>query len=246
MKAAEVLRRYAAGERNFQRVNLRGQSFKGADLSGADFSEADIRSTNFKNANLQGVNFTGAKAGLQKRWVAFLLVIFLLLSGFSLLYSYLITYVLFQLFGSTKINSFEVSLSLLILIIFPITIFRKDFIAGAFVGGFAFAVTATIAQVESLSSGVILAGGFAVVVAGSQPVAVAVAVAFAVAGAFAGHGSGPEPEPVAGFIAFAFTLFGLYIAWLRVKGNERDAWVRCFAVIFAATRGTNFPRYQLN
>ncbi len=43
MKAAEVLRRYAAGERNFRGVNLRGQSFKGADLSGADFSYADIR-----------------------------------------------------------------------------------------------------------------------------------------------------------------------------------------------------------
>lgn len=43
MKADEVLRQYAAGERDFRRVNLRGQSFKGKDLSGADFSEADSR-----------------------------------------------------------------------------------------------------------------------------------------------------------------------------------------------------------
>jgi uncharacterized protein YjbI with pentapeptide repeats len=50
MKADEVLRRYAAGERDFHRVNLRGQSFKGKDLSGADFSEADIRGANFTNA----------------------------------------------------------------------------------------------------------------------------------------------------------------------------------------------------
>ncbi|MGQ4648368.1 pentapeptide repeat-containing protein [Lyngbya aestuarii] len=41
MKAEEVLRRYAAGERGFRRVNLRGQSFKGKNLSGADFSEGE-------------------------------------------------------------------------------------------------------------------------------------------------------------------------------------------------------------
>jgi len=62
MKAEELLRRYAAEERNFQNADLRGQNFKGKDLSGADFSHADIRSTNFSRANLSNAKFTGAKA----------------------------------------------------------------------------------------------------------------------------------------------------------------------------------------
>ena len=47
MKASEVLRRYAAGERDFRHANLRGQSFKGQDLSGADLDEVSIRENSF-------------------------------------------------------------------------------------------------------------------------------------------------------------------------------------------------------
>lgn len=70
MRAAEVLNRYAKGERNFQGANLKGLNFRNQDLSGADFSRADIRGTNFQDANLTGCKFVEIKkAGLTTLWI---------------------------------------------------------------------------------------------------------------------------------------------------------------------------------
>jgi uncharacterized protein YjbI with pentapeptide repeats len=74
MKAKEVLRRYATGERDFRGANLCGQNFSEKDLSGANFSDVNIQGTNFNKAILRGTNFTGAKAGIQQYLITGLLI----------------------------------------------------------------------------------------------------------------------------------------------------------------------------
>ncbi|MEH1781066.1 MAG: pentapeptide repeat-containing protein [Nostoc sp.] len=48
MDAEELLERYAAGERKFHSVNLRGVDFKGANLSGIDLTSADLTGADLK------------------------------------------------------------------------------------------------------------------------------------------------------------------------------------------------------
>ncbi|NEP46456.1 MAG: pentapeptide repeat-containing protein [Okeania sp. SIO2H7] len=68
MKAAELLKHYDAGRRDFRGENLRGQNFSGKDLMGADFSGADIWSTNFARAHLRGADFRDVRVGLRPGW----------------------------------------------------------------------------------------------------------------------------------------------------------------------------------
>jgi uncharacterized protein YjbI with pentapeptide repeats len=70
MDANEVLRRYAAGERNFRqadwrgislaKANLSGVDLTGAHLSNADLSDSDLSSANLNWAGLKGANFSRA------------------------------------------------------------------------------------------------------------------------------------------------------------------------------------------
>ena len=60
MDREELLRRYAAGERDFSGVSLRGLDFSDCDLSGINLSNADLESTEWEGANLSGANLSGA------------------------------------------------------------------------------------------------------------------------------------------------------------------------------------------
>jgi uncharacterized protein YjbI with pentapeptide repeats len=265
MKASEILNKYTAGERNFQRLNLRGQSFKGQDLAGADFSEADIRSADFTGANLRGANFTAAQCGLEKRWAILLTILVCLLTGISDCLSLVIPLIVSLIFESFSLqNQISGAIGLIVLISFLVLMIRQGIISAALVaavaglvtgaaGLMAYAVglmayaagliayaTGLVAYLAAVAYVAIVAIIVAVVVAlaekeviglvGLAIVAIVVTVVVAVVGVYAG----------------ALTGVGVYIGWCSWKGDERDIWVRSFALAFAAIGGTNFCSADLS
>jgi uncharacterized protein YjbI with pentapeptide repeats len=60
LTAQELLKRYAAGEREFPDVDLSGQILKGVNLSGANLGGAKLHNTLLEEANLTGVNLSCA------------------------------------------------------------------------------------------------------------------------------------------------------------------------------------------
>ena len=255
MKAGQVLKRYAEGERNFQRVNLRGQSFKGKDLSGVDFSNADIRSTDFTDANLQGANFTGTKAGLQRHWAIFLVIVSLLLSGLSGSISGLAGYIAAQGFdafqSSNQIAGWAVITALVTFFLLTI---RYGIQVGLGVVAGAFAVTGVLAvtnvaplivfgNAASIGIGSVAgAGAGALAVASAGTFSLAGAIIGSVAGVIAGIliVDGAKVFTAAFTFAGAVVLLSFYISWQAMKGNEKYTIVRNIAIAFAATGGTSF------
>lgn len=133
MKAVDVIEQYKKGERNFRGKNLRGANFKGQDLSGADFSDCQIQSANFSEANLTETDFTGAKAGLNKKWKIFSLVILLLLvSGIcSVIVGYLIAAFCLDFKEEDVSKRIGGIISLIILLIFLISTIQRNLKIGS-------------------------------------------------------------------------------------------------------------------
>jgi hypothetical protein len=60
MTTEELLAKYAAGERNFAKADLRGANLTKADLRGADLSKAKLSKINLTSADLRGANLSAA------------------------------------------------------------------------------------------------------------------------------------------------------------------------------------------
>ena len=209
MKASELLRKYAAGERDFRRVSLRGQSFKGKDLSGADFSEADIRGTNFKEAHLTGANFSQAQAGLENRWAILLVIYSWLLSAFSGFMSGFIGYILVLIFHGFLENQIEgwIALFILIAVVIIITI-RQGIGVRAVAFAFTFAFIFAFGFASAFGFGFGFALTFAIAVAFGFAGAFAIAVTFGFAGVFTFAIAFDFSRAFAG--AFAFVFAGIF------------------------------------
>ncbi|HLO47999.1 MAG TPA: pentapeptide repeat-containing protein [Kamptonema sp.] len=66
MRVEELLKRYAAGQRDFAEVNLNEANLSGANLSGINLSGANLSVANLSGANLHGANLTEAKLNIAR------------------------------------------------------------------------------------------------------------------------------------------------------------------------------------
>lgn len=257
MKAAEVLRLYEKGERDFKGVSLRGQNFKGRDLSGADFSAADIRSANFTNANLVEAKLIYAQAGLNRWWSIGLTIFSLLTStiaGFFSAFGGYRSSLIFSsgtletqvslIFSAGKLES-QVSgwIALIILILLYALIFLKGINSISFVSAVAFAVFVSILFAIAIAIAYVFAGEFVFDFAATFAISFAFSFAGAVVGAVAGAFSigssglvaGPLASIITGLVAILFTIVFSFAFVFEIAGMATFLFASALGVLVSIT-----------
>ena len=250
--ATEILQRYAAGERNFQHLDLQGADLQNANLAAADFSECDLRGTSFSRANLTGASFRGAQTGVPPHWAIALAVAAILLAGacafVAALFAAVLSFFIFDA-NSTASQTERIAYGCVIsatYLTFAIVSTRKS-IAAAF-GALLLAGTAALLGTIAGAGAGTGAGAVAVAIAVAATGAGAVAIAIIIAGSAAGTTAAAIAGAVAlagalsvaaggataidllgkgaaiGAVAGAFpmTLLGTYLGWRTLKGDPRN------------------------
>jgi|688.fasta_scaffold02648_25 uncharacterized protein YjbI with pentapeptide repeats len=248
---------------NFHEENCRGRCFKGENLKGANFSNIDIRGANFSGANLTGANFSHATAGLQKRWVIFLVLVWFLISEISGFFSaFTGMFIGYTVQQSVVAHPFVIWIILIIVTGAFIIIIREGLnsalilaviiaftIAGTFAGALAFPA-GTFAVFGILA----VAGLFALGITGVFVLAIAITatrvfrlvtvlflsffldipLTLTLARIIKGN-------LIGGFIGITILiLLSIYIAWRTIQGDKKYILVQNIAIAIATIGGTSF------
>ena len=275
MQTEEVLRRYAAGERDFKQLNLSGASFKGASLAGADFSNCDLRGANFTGANLTGARFRDVKTGLQKQWAVPLAVVAVSLSGIigftaTGVFTLSSLAVFAPVFVSPQDPFPKIICIVQLIATYPLFAFvsiRRRFLAG--LGALALGEALVLVLVGAFAEAGLFVDAFAgaVLLAGAGALAAALALMGGLIGvpAIAGAGVGAGASGIwiivgeglrgAGVLALALifalaltvlmSLLGEYLRRRALKGDPRDPWLRRFTLAIPTVLGTCFSKANL-
>lgn len=265
MKASEVLKRYKAGERDFRGVNLRGQSFKGQDLSGANFSEADLRSTNFTGATLRRTNFTGAKCGLQESWVVLIIITLFALIFYSGFYYELIVSLFLEIFqDDLKKKILQLFICALLVSLGIVTIrqgikLKSEIVFLLFLSPIFVAIAGIIVE-EIEGSGLrlfALATGFANAIVTIFIFALTLTITYILGSDYLFLGIflleiitqliilGSKLSVAAFLFRFVMVLAGIIIAWLTIKKDGFDSWIRSFTISVSSIKSTSFKNADL-
>lgn len=245
-------------EANFSHCDIRGTNFKGANLTGANFTGA--------TAGLQKRWIIGLLL------VAFLLI---LLSGLcSAFIGSLVSFIIDSSSVTNQLGGWTSLIVLLIVCIFSyfrglaggvgtgaIALAIAGTIGGISTAARFSAIFSVVNVAGMVAAGIVITaictagvvvGTSAIFVAatlarrsgacGLVSIASSVGIFTALAG---GSNAGFRGAVMSLVVAVALTLFSCYIAYRAMKGDLRDAWIKYFAITFAATGGTTFKNANL-
>ena len=247
--------------RNFKGQDLTGANFSHADIRSANFTNAVLKGANFSHAKagLQHLwvivlliisLILSVLSGLLSVLAGLLVALFftpIVMKDYTIIPGVLIVIVLAAFFivtirkglravvvlGAATVPGAAV-VSMVLAMIVP------GAVAGTIVMTMPIIVAGIVAAAVAVAAIVATAAAVTRAVAAAALVTVTVVVAVIAAATLTAVGVVAAAAVVAAPVAAAVVVLGTYIAWRALAGDEKYAFVRTIAVIFAATGGTSF------